>query len=125
MSPGVDGSIVLRYHSVPSLRARPPIPLETAIRGRGSGSIHRLETASRYPLRVDLEMSRPFRSAMTVRAVETGTRGEIAAWARMNSRPAWLSPGRVYAMLEIDSATAMSHVSVGSRTIGLLVPLGR
>jgi hypothetical protein len=28
MSPGVDGSIVLRYHSVPSLRARPPIPLD-------------------------------------------------------------------------------------------------
>ena len=28
MTPGVDGSIVLRYHSVPSLRARPPVPLE-------------------------------------------------------------------------------------------------
>ena len=28
MSPGVDGSIVLRYHFVPSLRARPPVPLE-------------------------------------------------------------------------------------------------
>jgi hypothetical protein len=28
MTPGVDGSVVLRYHSVPSLRARPPIPLE-------------------------------------------------------------------------------------------------
>jgi len=28
MSPGVDGSIVLRYHSVPSLRPRPPIPLD-------------------------------------------------------------------------------------------------
>ena len=28
MSPGLDGSIVLRYHSVPSLRVRPPIPLE-------------------------------------------------------------------------------------------------
>ncbi len=28
MSIGVDGSIVLRYHSVPSLRARPSIPLE-------------------------------------------------------------------------------------------------
>jgi hypothetical protein len=28
MSPGLDGSIVLRYHSVPSLRVRPPIPIE-------------------------------------------------------------------------------------------------
>ncbi len=28
MSPGVDGSIVLRYHSVPSLRTRPPMPLD-------------------------------------------------------------------------------------------------
>jgi hypothetical protein len=28
MTPGVDGSIVLRYHSVPSLRARPPVPIE-------------------------------------------------------------------------------------------------
>jgi hypothetical protein len=28
MSPGVDGSILLRYHSVPSLRARPSVPLE-------------------------------------------------------------------------------------------------
>jgi hypothetical protein len=28
MTPGLDGSIVLRYHSVPSLRVRPPIPLE-------------------------------------------------------------------------------------------------
>ena len=28
MTPGVDGSIVLRYHSVPCLRARPPVPLE-------------------------------------------------------------------------------------------------
>ncbi|MGZ6052010.1 MAG: hypothetical protein ACXWNF_07885, partial [Isosphaeraceae bacterium] len=28
MSPGVDGSILLRYHSVPSLRPRPPIPLD-------------------------------------------------------------------------------------------------
>jgi hypothetical protein len=27
MSPGLDGSIVLRYHSVPSLRVRPSIPL--------------------------------------------------------------------------------------------------
>jgi hypothetical protein len=29
MVPGLDGSVVLRYHSVPSLRARPPIPLES------------------------------------------------------------------------------------------------
>ena len=28
MSPGVDGSVLLRYHSVPSLRARPAVPLE-------------------------------------------------------------------------------------------------
>jgi hypothetical protein len=28
MSGGLDGSIVLRYHFVPSLRARPPIPIE-------------------------------------------------------------------------------------------------
>jgi hypothetical protein len=28
LSPGVDGLVVLRYHSVPNLRARPPIPLE-------------------------------------------------------------------------------------------------
>jgi hypothetical protein len=28
MTPGLDGSIVLRYHSVPGLRVRPPIPLE-------------------------------------------------------------------------------------------------
>jgi hypothetical protein len=28
MSPGVDGSILLRYHFVPSLRARPEVPLE-------------------------------------------------------------------------------------------------
>ena len=28
LTPGVDGSIVLRYHSVPCLRARPPVPLE-------------------------------------------------------------------------------------------------
>jgi hypothetical protein len=28
MVPGVDGLVVLRYHSVPNLRARPPVPLE-------------------------------------------------------------------------------------------------
>jgi hypothetical protein len=27
-SPGLDGSVVLRYHFVPSLRARPPVPIE-------------------------------------------------------------------------------------------------
>jgi hypothetical protein len=28
LTPGVDGSVVLRYHFVPSLRARPPVPIE-------------------------------------------------------------------------------------------------
>jgi len=28
LSPGLDGSVVLRYHFVPSLRARPPVPIE-------------------------------------------------------------------------------------------------
>jgi hypothetical protein len=59
MSPGVDGSIVLRYHSVPSLRARPPIPLD-----------RRFEEGDPVPFiglrpppgtsEVDLEMVAPF-----------------------------------------------------------------
>ncbi len=59
MSPGVDGSIVLRYHSVPGLRARPPIPL-----------VPRFEEGDPVPfiglrpppgtLEVDLEMVAPF-----------------------------------------------------------------
>jgi hypothetical protein len=59
MSPGVDGSIVLRYHSVPGLRARPPIPLTP-----------RLEEGDPVPFielrpppgttEVDLEMVAPF-----------------------------------------------------------------
>ena len=61
MSPGLDGSIVLRYHSVPSLRVRPPIPLES-----------RREEGDPVPFiglrpppgiqEVELEMVAPFRS---------------------------------------------------------------
>jgi hypothetical protein len=32
MSPGLDGSVVLRYHSVPYLRARPPVDWDSVDR---------------------------------------------------------------------------------------------
>ncbi|MGC8638822.1 MAG: hypothetical protein ACP5XB_02955, partial [Isosphaeraceae bacterium] len=60
MSPSLDGSIVLRYHSVPNLRVRPEIPLEP-----------RLEEGDRVPFiglrppagirEVELEMVPPLR----------------------------------------------------------------
>ncbi|MGZ3414537.1 MAG: hypothetical protein ACXWNX_12915, partial [Isosphaeraceae bacterium] len=73
MSPGVDGSILLRYHSVPSLRARPPVPLE-----------HRFEEGDPVPFillrppsgthEVELEMVGPF-SVPWSRGWEQGSRG--------------------------------------------------
>jgi hypothetical protein len=73
LSPGVDGSILLRYHSVPSLSARPSIPLE-----------HRFEEGDPVPFilirppagmrEVELEMVGPF-SVPWPRGVETDPRG--------------------------------------------------
>lgn len=77
MTPGVDGAILLRYHSVPSLRARPSVPLE-----------QRFEEGDPVPFillrpppgvnEVELEMAGPF-SVSWSRSREAGSRGRNAA----------------------------------------------
>jgi hypothetical protein len=59
MSAGVDGSIVLRYHSVPSLRARPPIPLDPRFEDGDPVPFIRLRPPPGTS-EVDLEMVAPF-----------------------------------------------------------------
>jgi hypothetical protein len=59
MAPGLDGSVVLRYHSVPSLRARPPIPLESRFE-EGDPVPFILLRPPPGTMEVDLEMACPF-----------------------------------------------------------------
>ena len=45
---GVDGNVVLRYHSVPCLRADRPVRWEPGVSGRGPRSVHSPADTSRY-----------------------------------------------------------------------------
>jgi hypothetical protein len=59
MSPGVDGTLVLRYHSVPGLRARPPVPLELRLEEGDPVPFIGLRPPPGTP-EVELEMTSPY-----------------------------------------------------------------
>ncbi len=60
MSPGLDGLVVLRYHSVPSLRTRPPVPLEPRLEEDDPVPFIGLRPPPEIS-EVELEMASPFR----------------------------------------------------------------
>jgi hypothetical protein len=60
MSAGVDGTVVLRYHSVPGLKARPPVPLEPRLEEGDPVPFIGLRPTPDIP-EVVLEMASPYR----------------------------------------------------------------
>jgi hypothetical protein len=60
MSPDLDGSVVLRYHSVPSLQARPAVPIDATFEEGDPAPFIRLRPPPGVS-EVELEMIPPLR----------------------------------------------------------------
>ena len=103
LSPGLDGSVVLRYHSVPCLKTSPPVALEPASRGRTIRS--RLSACDHLPApRGRARTGRPFLIGVDGYAVI----GRLAGGSQTSAQRiacAWLSPGKGYAVPAIDTGT--------------------
>ena len=68
LTPGLDGSVVLRYHSVPYLEARPAVAIEQEYPGGRPGPVHSFAATSRDERR-RARASSPGR-ALVVRVLE-------------------------------------------------------